>query len=189
MTDRDRAADDCAGVPEDHLRLDRQLCFALYTASNLTTRLYRPLLEPLGITYPQYLVLMALWERAPRTVGELGQALGLDSGTLTPLLKRMEANGLVARNRDSADERRVLVELTAAGLALRDRAAPIPEALRCRLPLALDEAAGLRDALQRLVRTLRAGGAEEGDAVAQSEAAEDPSRDQEASPQSASRSE
>ena len=154
------AADRAAG-PEDPLRLDRQLCFALYTASNLTTRLYRPLLEPLGITYPQYLVLLALWERAPRTVGELGQALGLDRGTLTPLLKRMEANGLVSRRRDSADERRVLVHLTDAGAALRERAAPVPEALRCRLPLALDEAAELRDALQRLVRTMRDGGAGE----------------------------
>lgn len=148
-------AADCAAGPEDPLRLDRQLCFALYTASNLTTRLYRPLLEPLGITYPQYLVLMALWERAPRTVGELGAALGLDSGTLTPLLKRMEANGLVSRRRDAADERRVLVHLTDAGVALRERAAPIPEALRCSIPLALDEAAGLRDALRRLVRTLQ----------------------------------
>lgn len=160
MIDADRRAEGCADVPGDVLRLDRQLCFALYTASNLTTRLYRPLLEPLGITYPQYLALMALWERAPRTVGELGQALGLDSGTLTPLLKRLEANGFVARTRDAADERRVLVDLTAAGRTLRDRAAPIPEALRCRLPLALDEAAELRDALQRLVQTLRAGGAD-----------------------------
>jgi MarR family transcriptional regulator, organic hydroperoxide resistance regulator len=150
----------CADGAGDTLHLDRQLCFALYTASNLTTRLYRPLLEPLGITYPQYLALMALWERAPRTVGELGQALGLDSGTLTPLLKRLEAAGLVDRTRDSADERRVLVDVTAAGRALRERAAPIPEALRCRLPLALDEAAALRDALQRLAHTLRAGGAE-----------------------------
>jgi MarR family transcriptional regulator, organic hydroperoxide resistance regulator len=165
VSEADSVSADCAGVAPDALRLDRQLCFALYTASNLTTRLYRPLLEPLGITYPQYLALMALWERAPRTVGELGLALGLDSGTLTPLLKRLEAAGLVARRRDAADERRVLVDVTAAGHALRERAAPIPEALRCRLPLALDEAAELRDALQRLVQTLRAGGAGEEDAA------------------------
>src|SRR3954453_15823978 len=76
-------------------RLDQQLCFALYSASGLMTKLYRPLLDPLGLTYPQYLVMLALWERAPSTVGDLGEALGLDSATLTPLLKRMEAGGLV----------------------------------------------------------------------------------------------
>ncbi len=84
------------------LRLDRQLCFALYSASSLVTRLYRPLLEPLGLTYPQYLVMLVLWEKAPRTVGELGEALCLDSATLTPLLKRLEAGGLVSRKRDSS---------------------------------------------------------------------------------------
>ncbi|MBN9268669.1 MAG: MarR family transcriptional regulator, partial [Mesorhizobium sp.] len=89
-------------------RLDQQLCFALYSASGLMTKLYRPLLDPLGLTYPQYLAMLALWERAPSTVGELGEALGLDSATLTPLLKRMEAGGLVTRRRDPEDERRVL---------------------------------------------------------------------------------
>lgn len=157
---REPAEAGCADGTGDALLLDRQLCFALYSASNLATRLYRPLLEPLGITYPQYLALMALWERAPRTVGELGQALGLDSGTLTPLLKRLEAAGYVARRRDSADERRVLVDVTAAGRELRARAAPIPEALRCRLPLSADEAAEMRGALWRLVQALRAGGAD-----------------------------
>ncbi|HEX6913526.1 MAG TPA: MarR family transcriptional regulator [Longimicrobium sp.] len=118
-----READDAACAPPgaDDLRLERQLCFALYSAANLTTRLYRPLLEPLGITYPQYLAMLALWERAPRSVGALGGALGLDSGTLTPLLKRLEAGGLVTRTRDAADERRVLVGLTPAGLDLRAR--------------------------------------------------------------------
>lgn len=140
-------------------RLDGQLCFALYSAANLTTRLYRPLLEPLGITYPQYLALMALWERAPRSVGELGEALGLDSGTLTPLLKRLEAGGFVTRTRDARDERRVLVGLTPAGADLRARAAAIPETLRCGLPLPLHDAAALRDALWRYVHALRSGGA------------------------------
>ena len=140
--------------PEDLLRLDQQLCFAVYTASNLITRLYRPLLEPLGITYPQYLAMMALWEHSPRTVGELGEALGLDSGTLTPLLKRLEANGLVARKRALEDERRVLVELTPAGQKLRARAASIPKELICKLPLPLEEAAELRDSLRRLARDL-----------------------------------
>ena len=155
-----READDAACAPPgaDDLRLERQLCFALYSAANLTTRLYRPLLEPLGITYPQYLAMMALWERAPRSVGALGEALGLDSGTLTPLLKRLEAGGHVTRTRDAADERRVLVDLTPAGRALRERAAAIPETLRCGLPLALDDAAALRDALWRYVQALRTGG-------------------------------
>ena len=145
-----------AEEPEELCRLDRQLCFAVYTASNLITRLYRPLLEPLGITYPQYLALLALWEHAPRTVGELGEALGLDSGTLTPLLKRLEANGFVARRRAQEDERRVMVELTSAGQKLRVRAASIPKELLCKLPLPLEEAAELRDALKRLTRDLRA---------------------------------
>jgi DNA-binding MarR family transcriptional regulator len=148
-------ADDGCARDGDGLRLERQLCFALYSASNLTTRLYRPLLEPLGITYPQYLAMMALWERAPRSVGELGQALGLDSGTLTPLLKRLQASGLVTRTRDAADERRVLIDLTPAGRTLRERAAAIPETLRCGLPLELEDAAELRDALWRYVQALR----------------------------------
>ena len=92
-----------AAVPQ--LRLDNQLCFALYAASGLVTRAYRPLLEPLGLTYPQYLVMLVLWEDAPRTVKALGQALDLDSGTLTPLLKRLEAARFVTRRRDAQDER------------------------------------------------------------------------------------
>jgi DNA-binding MarR family transcriptional regulator len=145
-----------AEEPGERCRLDRQLCFAVYTAGNLITRLYRPLLEPLGITYPQYLALLALWERSPRTVGELGDALGLDSGTLTPLLKRLEANGIVARRRAPEDERRVLVELTSAGQKLRARAASIPNEMLRKLRLPLEEAAELRDVLKRLTRDLRA---------------------------------
>lgn len=137
------------------LKLDRQLCFALYSASSLVTRLYRPLLEPLGLTYPQYLAMLALWEKAPRTVGELGEALGLDSATLTPLLKRLEAGGLVSRKRDPADERRVLVAPTAAGSALRERAKAIPKALLCQLPLAGEELVDLHATLTRLGRALR----------------------------------
>jgi DNA-binding MarR family transcriptional regulator len=158
-----RDAEDGGCIPPgaDDLRLERQLCFALYSAANVTTRLYRPLLDPLGITYPQYLALMALWERAPRSVGALGEALGLDSGTLTPLLKRLEAGGFVTRTRDAKDERRVLVDLTPAGWTLRERAASVPETLRCGLPLALDDAAALRDALWRYVQAVRTGGAGE----------------------------
>jgi len=143
------------GAPGEALRLDNQLCFALYAASGLVTRAYRPLLEPLGLTYPQYLVMMALWERAPRTVKDLGQALDLDSGTLTPLLKRLETAGFVTRRRDAEDERRVQIELTAAGEALRERAAEVPAALACQLHLPLDEIVGLRATLQDLARKLR----------------------------------
>lgn len=111
---------------DDRLRLDRQLCFALYSASLATTKLYKPLLEPLGLTYPQYLVLLVLWERDGLSVGELGERLLLDSGTLTPLLKRMEAAGWVQRARAADDERRVIVTLTSAGRALKQRARSVP---------------------------------------------------------------
>jgi DNA-binding MarR family transcriptional regulator len=140
-----------AGMP----KLDQQLCFALYSASGLMTRLYRPLLDPLGLTYPQYLAMLALWERAPSTVGELGEALGLDSATLTPLLKRLEASGLVTRRRDTADERRVLVEPTAKGQALRERASSVPAAMLCNLPLEAGELKSLHSTLTRFVAGLR----------------------------------
>ncbi len=143
------------GVVEQ-LRLENQLCFALYAASGLVTRAYRPLLEPLGLTYPQYLVMLVLWEQSPRNVGELGEALDLDSGTLTPLLKRLEAAGLVSRTRDPADERRVQVAPTPQGLALRERAAAIPEALACALPMAPEDLMGLRATLQDFAGKMRA---------------------------------
>jgi DNA-binding MarR family transcriptional regulator len=108
------------------LRLDRQLCFALYSASLAMTRLYKPLLDAIGLTYPQYLAMLVLWERDGLTVSELGERLSLDSGTLTPLLKRMEAAGLLQRERDAQDERCVRVVLTRTGRALRARAEPIP---------------------------------------------------------------
>jgi DNA-binding MarR family transcriptional regulator len=118
------------------LQLDRQLCFALYTASRAIVRSYGPLLDGTGLTYPQYITMLALWEDAQRslTVGELGDRLHLDSGTLTPLLKRLAAMGYVTRSRDPQDERRVLVGLTAEGLRLRDRLASVPQSLfeRCR---------------------------------------------------------
>jgi len=136
-------------------RLDQQLCFALYSASGLMTKLYRPLLDPLGLTYPQYLAMLALWQRSPSTVGELGEALGLDSATLTPLIKRMEAGGLVTRRRDSADERRVLVEPTAKGQALRASMKDVQAGLSCGMPLAADELKALHGTLTRLVAGLR----------------------------------
>ena len=111
------------------LRLEEQLCFALYSASRAVTSAYRPLLDELNLTYPQYLVLLVLWEDDACTIGQLGDRLHLDSGTLSPLIKRLEAAGLVRRQRSNADERRVDVTLTAEGRALEDRAACIPERL------------------------------------------------------------
>lgn len=137
------------------LRLENQLCFALYAASGLVTRAYRPLLEPLGLTYPQYLAMLVLWERGAATVGDLGEALELDSGTLTPLLKRLEAAGYVTRRRDPADERRVIVELTPAGKALKEKAAEVPAALACKLGLPLDEIVELRTMLRDLALRMK----------------------------------
>ncbi|WP_083446994.1 MarR family transcriptional regulator [Azoarcus sp. CIB] len=139
-------------TPEDNpLRLDRQLCFPLYAATNLLTRVYRPVLEPLGLTYSQYLVMLVLWERSPVSVGDLGECLHLENGTLTPLLKRMEQGGFISRRRDPEDERRVLVALTPHGHDLRDVAKTVPETLSRQL--GLDEAAvvELRNSVRSLV--------------------------------------
>ena len=114
------------------LLLDNQLCFALYSASLAMTKLYKPLLDTLGLTYPQYLVMLALWERDGLTVSELGERLFLDSGTLTPLLKRLESADLLVRLRDVQDERRVRITLTGQGRALRDGAQPIPHCVLAR---------------------------------------------------------
>jgi MarR family transcriptional regulator, organic hydroperoxide resistance regulator len=117
------------------LSLDKQLCFALYSTSLAMTKVYKPLLDAMGLTYPQYLVMLALWQRDGLAVSELGEQLFLDSGTLTPLLKRLEAAGLVQRQRNAEDERRVQVTLTAAGRKLKTRAAKVPacilEASQC----------------------------------------------------------
>jgi DNA-binding MarR family transcriptional regulator len=134
----------------DLLKLDHQLCFALYSASLAMTKMYKPLLEPLGLTYPQYLAMLVLWEGDGLTVSDLGARLQLDSGTLTPLLKRLEASGLVQRLRDTADERRVLLRLTAAGRALKARAAKVPPQVACASGCSLDELAGLTRRLQSL---------------------------------------
>lgn len=114
----------------DPLSLDRQLCFALYSTSLAMTKRYRLLLDDLGLTYPQYLVMLSLWETDSVTVSALGERLHLDSGTLTPLLKRLEQAGLLGRHRDEADERRVRVTLTPGGRALRARALNIPTQLQ-----------------------------------------------------------
>ncbi|HLL19525.1 MAG TPA: MarR family transcriptional regulator [Rubrivivax sp.] len=132
------------------LALDSQLCFALYAASLSMTKLYKPLLEPLGLTYPQYLVMLVLWEGDGITVSQLGERLALDSGTLTPLLKRLQTAGLVQRLRDAADERRVLLQLTPAGRALRQRAASVPRAVARASGCAMDQIENLVSQLQAL---------------------------------------
>jgi len=129
----------------DPLVLDEQLCFTLYNASRALTRAYAPLLEPLGLTYPQYLVLLVLWQRDGLPVKDVGERLALDSGTLTPLLKRLEQQGLVERRRGQDDERVVRIHLTPAGHALRGRARKIPAALACRAGYDLASERSLRD--------------------------------------------
>jgi MarR family transcriptional regulator, organic hydroperoxide resistance regulator len=135
-------------------RLNRQVCFAMYSASRAATAVYRPLLEDLGLTYPQYLVMLVLWEDQPRSVRELGEELGLDSGTLSPLLKRLEALDLVERRRSAEDERRVEVFLTDAGAALSAKAAGIPQRLADAAGLSAAELDQLRDTLGRLTAAL-----------------------------------
>jgi MarR family transcriptional regulator, organic hydroperoxide resistance regulator len=138
------------------LSLDRQLCFALYSASRAMTAAYRPILGELNLTYPQYLVMLVLWEQGRITVGRLGQRLQLDSGTLSPLLKRLEANGFVGRERSPADERTVLVSLTPAGRRLERRAQCIPERLLASTGLTEQDGADLRDAVRQLTDALNA---------------------------------
>ena len=130
------------------LALDHQLCFALYSSSLAMTKAYKPLLAPLGITYPQYLVMLVLWEGDGLTVSALGERLQLDSGTLTPLLKRLAALGLVQRQRDTVDERRVLLHLSPAGRAMKARALAVPQAIACATACDLTE---IQHLTQRLV--------------------------------------
>ena len=136
-------------------RLNRQLCFAMYSASRAATAAYRPMLEELGLTYPQYLVMLVLWEEQPRSVRDLGEELGLDSGTLSPLLKRLESSGFVERRRSAADERRVEIFLTDAGTALSARAAGIPQRLADAAGLSGAELDRLRETLDRLTAALQ----------------------------------
>lgn len=138
------------------LHLDQQLCLALQISSSLVTRIYRGLLKPLGLTHPQYLVLIALWERGRCTMGDLRQALCMDTGALTPLVKRMEAEGLLTRSRDHADERRVFVDLTDRGQALRDDVARVRQEVVRRLPIPLEDLAELRATLQKVNRAILA---------------------------------
>lgn len=139
---------------ESMLQLEQQMCFPIYASANAIVKTYRPLLEPLGLTYPQYLVMMVLWEETPISVGDIGRKLLLDSGTLTPLLKRLAAAGFVVRERDPADERRVLIELTDKGRALKAQARDVPSNIIASAELSEPERDDLREAVATLKRIL-----------------------------------
>ena len=135
----------------DPLQLDRQVCFALAAASRSVIALYRPVLEPMGLTHPQYLVMLALWERSPRNAREIADALLLEPATLSPILKRLEASGLISRERQKSDERALAIELTDAGVALRRQAERVPGAIVARLGIDVAELERIRDDLTGLI--------------------------------------
>ena len=140
------------GISDDELlKLENQLCFPLYACSKEVVRRYTPFLDELGLTYTQYLVMMALWEYGSSSVGELGQRLYLDSGTLTPVLKKMEAKGLVERTRSEDDERRVDITLTASGKALKKKAAKVPVAMGQCVAISSDDAVELARILHKVL--------------------------------------
>ena len=148
------------------LALDRQVCFALSVAARNVVAVYRPVLEPLGLTHPQYLVMLALWQHGPLSVKELSGLLQLDPGTLSPLLKRLEAAGLLRRERDPRDQRNLALALTEKGKALRAEAEKIPAGIVERLGMPIDELLSLHEALIRVIaasqRALAARAAEDG---------------------------
>jgi DNA-binding MarR family transcriptional regulator len=129
------------------LKLENQLCFALVTAARNVVAIYRPILEPLGLTHPQYLVMLALWERSPRSLNELATALALDPATASPLVKRLEKDGMIARTRSEEDERRLDIRLTPAGRALRERAVDVPRQVMAAVQMDLEQITALRDGL------------------------------------------
>lgn len=135
----------------DPLALDRQVCFALAAASRSVVALYRPVLEPLGLTHPQYLVMLALWESSPRSATEISDALYLEPATLSPLLKRLESAGLIVRRRGVTDERSLSIELTPAGRALREQAERVPDQILTLLQMDLERLESTRDALTELL--------------------------------------
>lgn len=132
---------------DDLLTLENQLCFALVTAARNVVALYRPILEPLGLTHPQYLVMLALWETSPRSLNDLAAALALEPATASPLVKRLEADGLVTRQRSADDERRLDISLTDAGRALRSRALDVPHQVMAAVGMNVGDVASLRDGL------------------------------------------
>ncbi|MYX11834.1 MarR family transcriptional regulator [Streptomyces sp. SID8374] len=155
MTSSPNASPDLPAVPDEELlRLDHQVCFSLHAASRAFGGFYRQALKDLGLTYPQYLVLLVLWEEGPRPVKAIGERLRLDSGTLSPLLKRLEAAGLVRRERSREDERSVVIELTDDGARLRERALSVPRGVLAATGLSVEEVLGLQEVLGRLTAAL-----------------------------------
>ncbi|SFI35625.1 MULTISPECIES: MarR family winged helix-turn-helix transcriptional regulator [Microbacterium] len=140
---------------DDLLKLENQLCFAIVTAARNVVSIYRPVLEPLGLTHPQYLVMLALWESAPRSLGELADELAMEPATLSPLVKRLEAQGRVTRTRRAADERVLEIALTAEGRALRERALDVPGQVMARTGLDAAALARLRDGLAPFAGAVR----------------------------------
>ncbi|MDN3309995.1 MarR family transcriptional regulator [Microbacterium oryzae] len=142
--------------PDALLKLDNQLCFAIVTAARNVVSIYRPVLEPLGLTHPQYLVMLALWEESPRTLREIAAALALEPATASPLVKRLERQGLVRRERSPRDERRLEIGLTEDGAALRERALAVPQQIMARVGLDAAQLGALRDALRPFAGQLEA---------------------------------
>lgn len=134
-------------MSDDLLKLENQVCFALVTAARNVVSIYRPVLEPLGLTHPQYLVMLALWERAPRALGQLADELAMEPATLSPLVKRLEAQGRVTRSRRASDERVLEIALTDEGRALRERALRVPEQIMAKVGMDVAQLAALRDGL------------------------------------------
>lgn len=132
---------------DDLLRLENQLCFAVVTAARNVVALYRPILEPLGLTHPQYLVMLVLWEESPRTLNELASELALDPATASPLVKRLETEGLLLRQRSDRDERRLEITLTPAGAALREKALDVPRQVMATVGMSVADVEALRDGL------------------------------------------
>jgi MarR family transcriptional regulator, organic hydroperoxide resistance regulator len=143
-------------APDDLLKLENQLCFAVVTAARNVVSVYRPILEPLSLTHPQYLVMLALWERAPRSLGELAAELAMEPATLSPMIKRLEAQGRVTRSRREADERVLDIELTPDGRALREEALDVPRQVMAATGMDVGEVSRLRDALARFAGTASA---------------------------------
>jgi DNA-binding MarR family transcriptional regulator len=142
---------------EDPLALERQVCFALAVASRSVIGLYRPVLEPMGLTHPQYLVMLALWQRSPRSLRDLSEALQLDPGTLSPLVKRLERSGLVSRDRDEQDERQLCLTLTPKGRRLRARAEKVPGQIVAKLGLPVSDLQHLHAVLTRVIAAANGG--------------------------------
>jgi DNA-binding MarR family transcriptional regulator len=139
----------------DALKLENQLCFPLYACAKEVVRMYKPFLDEIGLTYTQYIAMLVLWQKKELTVKELGEYLYLDSGTITPLLKKMEAQGLVSRVRSMSDERSVLVSLTEQGERLRDKAVEVPERIGSCIPLSMEEAQTLYGLLYKILNNIQ----------------------------------